>query len=222
MSRRRRVTHRASGGIDQGSTRRIEAITDGIFAIAMTLLAVDLGVPAQTPPTSAEALSHEAGPLAAFAISFVVLAVFWFGHRQQFERLALADHPLTWMNLAELGFVCLTPFTTTLLGHYPSQPPAELAYGANLTAIGVMHWLIWIYGTRPHLLLEPDTDRRVIRHSRIMSAIPAVGYGLATAAATVSTWLALVLFAIVPLPFVTGTYYRQLTRRGQARRAPRP
>ena len=55
------------------------------------------------------------------------------------RRLALADHPLTWMNLAELGSICLTPFTTSLLGNYPSQPPAELAYGANLTAIGVMH-----------------------------------------------------------------------------------
>jgi uncharacterized membrane protein len=61
--------------VDQGSTRRIEAITDGIFAIAMTLLVVDLGTPAQTPTTSVEALRHEAGPLAAFAVSFVVLAV---------------------------------------------------------------------------------------------------------------------------------------------------
>src|SRR5205814_18324 len=53
-----------------------------------------------------------------------------------------------------------------------------------------------------------------------MSAIPAVGYGFATAAATVANWLALLLFAIVPLPFVTGTYYRHVTRRNQTIRAP--
>jgi uncharacterized membrane protein len=202
-------------GIDRGSTRRVEAISDGIFAIAMTLLVVDLRVPAQAPSTSAEALRHEVGPLAAFVVSFVVLAVFWFGHRQQFERIAHADHPLTWMNLAELGFVCLTPFTTSLLGRYPSELPAELAYGANLTAIGLMHWLMWLYGTRPSLLLEPGTDRRMIRQSRVMSAIPAVGYGLATLGALLSPWVALVLFVLVPLPFITGTYYRRLTRRSR-------
>jgi uncharacterized membrane protein len=52
------------------------------------------------------------------------------------------------------------PFTTSLLGRFPSELPAELAYGANLTAIGLMHWLMWLYGTRPSLLLEPDPRSR--------------------------------------------------------------
>ena len=200
--------------IDRGSTGRIEALSDGIYAIAMTLLIISLHAP-DGSRNAAAALRHQGGPLLAFVISFVVLAVFWFGHRQQFERLTHADHSITWLCLLQLGLVCLTPFTASLLGRFLTSRLAGLVYGTDLTAIGLLHWLIWCYATGRGQLIDRELPKDYLAHSRRLSAIPAAGYALATLTAVIYPWIAIGLFALNPLPFVTGTYYRALTRRRQ-------
>lgn len=124
------------------SVERLAALSDGIFAVAMTLLVLDLHVPVAAAIHSEHdlwrALAALAPRLAMYLMSFLTLGIFWVGQQTQLNHLARSDRDLTWIHIAFLFAVTITPFSTMLLAEYPHYRAALLAYWFNILLLGVV------------------------------------------------------------------------------------
>jgi uncharacterized membrane protein len=123
------------------SKHRIEALTDGIYAVAMTLLVIELKLPpASTLVDQGDFLNAAAALIPKFRswiISFYVLGIFWFSHNRQFHYLRAVDGKLVWLNLLYLSFVSLLPFSSALAGEYSRMLFSQVIYSLNMTLLAV-------------------------------------------------------------------------------------
>lgn len=145
---------------------RLEALTDGIFAVTMTLLVLDLKMPdvAGATPRQAVARLVELLPhLDDYVISFVVLCVFWLAHLRVMRRIEAVDASFMWLNLAFLLFTTFVPPLTAFIGHNSEQPVAAVAYGCNLILILLCEALMWRRAAH-HLIQDPDIDGDALWH----------------------------------------------------------
>ena len=129
---------------------RILFFSDAVFAIAITVLAIDLHVPAGVTVQSGHEL-HDAFPgIVSFAISFVVIGLFWLAHHSNFRFVTAFDRPLMLLNLLFLGTIAFLPFPTAVLGaSSTSQAPAVIFYAACVSATGLVEVAAWLWATRP-------------------------------------------------------------------------
>ena len=146
------------------TTRRIEALADGIFAIAMTLLVLSLTLPdmLETRLSLSQLLADQWTKFFNYALSFVLLAIFWMVHHQQFHVIRRTDRIHVWINIGILMFVALMPFSTDVAGDYSGETLAELVFGANIMILGLLFLLNWWYACRHHRLVDHDLDRETI------------------------------------------------------------
>ncbi|MDD1719748.1 MAG: TMEM175 family protein [Methanoregulaceae archaeon] len=188
------------------SKNRIETLTDGIFAIAMTLLVLGVIVPHQSPPpTIIEFLIKSVPELIEYAIGFLALAVIWVLHHQQFHYIRFIDRPILWLNILALLFVGLMPFSTSLADVYAENRLAEIIIGLNLLTIGIIFYLQWVHAARNRCLMSPDITDRVVRSERrrnlVIPGIALVGTMLALfgfGPGIIVYFLIPVIFAIFP------------------------
>lgn len=130
---------------------RIEALSDGIFAIAMTLLVLELHVP-ELPHNASNvvvvpALLKLLPKLGTYAVSFISLGVYWVAHHHMYHVIRRSDRTLLWLNILFFMCVSLLPFSASVLNAFPMTQIAPLIFGANLTAIGWIIYLQWIYAS---------------------------------------------------------------------------
>lgn len=147
------------------STNRIEALTDGIFAIAMTLLVLTLDLPQTGGVTAAklhDLLISQYDKFFNYALSFVLLAVFWIIHHRQFHHIKRTDHNLLWINIFTLMFVALMPFSTSLIGDFGNDWMADLFFNLNMFMLGLLFSLTWIYAAWGRRLISEDLEQREI------------------------------------------------------------
>jgi len=145
---------------------RLEALTDGIFAVTMTLLVLDLRFPEHPTQSLWDELIDLLPRIDNYIISFVVLAVFWLGHLRMLHRMREADHRFAWLNLAFLLFTTLVPPLTSLLGNNPQLPRAAILYGFNLILIlgcEALAWRLVCTKLRNESLQDPEATWRTIR-----------------------------------------------------------
>jgi uncharacterized membrane protein len=154
------------------SVERIAALSDGIFAVAMTLLVLDLKVPVAESIHSEHdlrgALLALAPRLLMFAMSVLTLGIFWVGQQTQLNNLERSDRSLSWIHLAFLGVVSLVPFSTALLAEFTRYRTALVIYWLNILLLGVILYLSWTCAVEKQLL-KPDLTREV--HSAIQNRI---------------------------------------------------
>ncbi len=159
----RQRTHPAA---TQG-TGRLEAFTDGVFAIAATLLVLDLTTHAFGEITSdAEMWAALAGMWELFfnfALSFVLLCMLWMVHVQQFEHVARIDRVLTWLNNARLLFIVLVPFATGLTTEYSEWMAGRLLMPVTFFMAILFSWLQWMWAVRHRETLLPDISEQDAR-----------------------------------------------------------
>lgn len=118
---------------------RVLALSDGVFAIIITLLVLEVHVPELTQGQSLnQALAELRPSLTAFVISFVLAGIQWVGHRDLFALIRRTDRGLVWLNILFLLPLCLLPFGAGLLGRYDQEPVALRIYGLLLVVIAVM------------------------------------------------------------------------------------
>ena len=130
------------------SVHRSEALTDGIYAVAMTLLVIELKLPEHATTGGADdladALVHLLPKILAWVISFFVLAFFWFGNHRAFGHVRRADGRLVTLNIAQLAFVSLMPFSCALIGEHAFGGHVAIIElcGRSMLAIGgkTAHW----------------------------------------------------------------------------------
>jgi uncharacterized membrane protein len=147
------------------SVERLAALSDGIFGVAMTLLLLELHVPAKELIHSEgdlrSALARLAPQLLVYLMSFLTLGIFWVGQQTQLNHLARSERHLTWIHLAFLFIVTIMPFSTRLLIEFINYRTALLAYWANIFLLGAMLYLSWARATRVGLV-KSDTSPKVV------------------------------------------------------------
>src|SRR2546430_15786788 len=125
---------------------RLLTLADGIFAISMTILVLDLRLP-DTPADLAARLNAILGRFAAFAVSFVVLGVFWFAHHQTFHFVVRVNRTLVWLSILFFLGVALIPVVASVLGANYDNPIALTLYGSVIGLLTVVGYVIWWYLT---------------------------------------------------------------------------
>jgi uncharacterized membrane protein len=120
---------------------RMEALSDGIFAFAMTLLAVDI-----KPPESFQQLHGVWPQVLSFVVSFVNLGLYWVAHNNEAKEVERTWRGMLWINLLFLMFVVLVPFSTALVSKHYAPPGAIRIYACNLIAVGLALEFLWVYG----------------------------------------------------------------------------
>lgn len=161
------------------STGRIEALSDGVFAIVLTLMVFQIRVPDLTDTQAANELwfrlHHQWPEFYSYAISFIVVGTFWVGHHNLFHLVKRSTRVLLWLNLMILMFVAFVPYSVALAGRYPDIRWVEIIYGVHLMIIGGLNYAQWQYVTRWHRLVEDDVDDALIRDvNRRILLTPAV------------------------------------------------
>jgi len=158
------------------TTKRIETLVDGIFAISMTLLVLNLEIPQFTGlVTNAviwNALVDLWPKMFTYGLSFVLLAVFWRVNHQQFYLIKKSDTPLLWINIIWLMFIALVPFSTSLVGEYGEFEISELFFQINFLLIGILFNLNWRYAASRGILDKSVTPERIERVKRINLVLP--------------------------------------------------
>ncbi len=144
------------------SLERLAALSDGIFAVAMTLLVLDLHVPVgdiiQSEQALWTALVALAPRLLTYFMSFLTLGIFWVGQQTQLNHFERSNRDLSWIHLIFLFAVTLMPFSTGLLADYITFRLALVIYWLNLLFLGIMLFVSWRYAQRADLLKEDVTD----------------------------------------------------------------
>jgi len=199
---------------------RVLALTDGVFAIIITLLVLDIHVPELSAHEKLGTAIADVRPsFISFVIAFIVAAMQWVGHRDLFTLIRYTDRSIIWLNLLTLFAVCLLPFGSALLSHYYQDPLALRMFGLILIGTSVARTVIWAYATRrPELVHEP-LDRASIRSGLTLSVFPVAVYLIAFAVAGVSPQASLAVYASGPvLYFIAITLLHWLAPRGSAER----
>lgn len=167
------------------SVERLAALSDGIFAVAMTLLVLDLRVPAAEAVHSEHdlwrALVVFSPRLAIYLMTFLTSGIFWVGQQTQLNYLARSDRNLTWIHIAFLFAVSVTPFSTTLLAEYAHYRVAMLVYWFNILWLGAVLYGSWGYATRNTLLKDDvpdDVSTAVCRRILVAQFLYAIGASL--------------------------------------------
>jgi TMEM175 potassium channel family protein len=194
----------ARGRYPRGSEEfsRVLAFSDGLFAIAMTLLVVGITVPTLTDTDSvgelADALNDDLASFVSFFISFAVLGRYWIAHHAFFARLAAVDLGLIGLNLAYLLFIAFLPFPTGLLGNYFENPLSVVVYALSVAIVSGMEVVLYRHAYRRGLLAR-SMPAEVYRYEVHASLSPVVFFLLSVPVAFASTGVAVALwFGAVP------------------------
>lgn len=195
-----------SGGL---STRRIEAFSDGVFAIVITLLILDIKVPDKIPEamvaTQLLQKLFELWPkFLSYVISFWVIGVLWVTHHNAFHYIKRSDQVLLWLNILFLMCVAFIPFPTALIGQYGQQQIAVAMYGANLLVTRLVFQLLWWYATSGHRLVDSNLDPRfvskVTRRILTPALVDLLAIGISFFSIPISILLYILILVLYSLP----------------------
>jgi len=189
------------------SIERLAALSDGVFAVAMTLLALPRHPPPAPPPPGARAGGGAPAPLAprllVYLMSFLTLGIFWVGQQTQLNQFERADRDLSWMHLTFLFLVSLMPFSTALMAEFFHYRTAMVLYWFNIFLLGIVLLVSWRLALRHGLVVEAmragtaAIERRII----VAQALYALGAALCVFSTSWSLGVIIVLqlnYALAP------------------------
>jgi uncharacterized membrane protein len=204
------------------SVERIQTLSDGVFAVAMTLLVLDLRVPAGIRYSDGhlwQALQHLGTTFAAYLLSFTMLGTFWLAQHTLLSLCARGNRTLTWLQLGFLFVVTLLPFSASLLAEFAALRLAVVAYWSNVLLLGVFLALTCRYLPRGGLIDPGHLDRLSLFRRRI--AVAQTGYAAAALLCVANTYVSVAALAVVELCFIVSPRVPPLGRR-RRRRGARP
>jgi uncharacterized membrane protein len=199
---------------------RLAALSDGVFAVAMTLLVLDLHPPAVAAIHSErelwQALVAVLPRLLMFVMSFMTLGIFWVGQQTQLNHLEESDRSLSWIHIGFLFGVSILPFATTLLAEFPAYKVALVAYWLNILFLGTMLYVSWVCAVSSHLVkkdIPEELSRSIKRRILIAQALYAFGALLCV----VNTYWSIAVFVVVQLNYALAPHLpRRRAKRASA------
>ena len=197
------------------SLERLAALSDGIFAVAMTLLVLDLHIPSAAQVHGERELLFALAALGpqwvAYGMSFLTLGIFWAGQQTQLNHIGEGTRDLTWIHLGFLFAITLLPFSTRLLAEFITYRGALLIYWLNILAPGVMLYWSWKYATRAGLIKDDTPDE--VRASICKRVVTAQSlYAAGAALCVINTWVSIAAIVLVQLNFALAPAWRRRTR----------
>jgi len=185
-------------------TLRLEAFSDGVFAIAITLLIIEIGVPhVDSERSLTHALLHLWPSYFGYAVSFLTIGIMWANHHYMFKDIQRVDHTLLVLNLLLLMGIAFVPFPTAVVAQYVHaghhQTEAALTYGCTFVVIAVFFNALWLYASRGMRLIDEHVSVSRVR-SRTRRYLPGpLLYAIGLPFAFVSAWITLGLYAALAL-----------------------
>jgi len=191
--------------------QRIEALSDGVFAIALTLLVLDIRVPIRENVVYEKDLAIAFGKLTpkllTYFLSFMTLGIFWTAHSSQFYFIEKSDRNFNWINLSFLLFVTLTPFTTAFLSEYINFRFAVGVYWLNLFLLGIMLGRILNYADKHNYFKSNIPGKNEIKKAMIRRGIVAQSlYALGALLCFINTYLSIAALTIIQLFFALALF----------------
>jgi uncharacterized membrane protein len=187
------------------SLERITALSDGIFAIAMTLLVLEIHVPEVAPnPTEGDlwAALMTLGPhLLTYLMSFLTMGIFWVGQQAQLNLLQRSNRNLTWLHLIFLLAVTVMPFSTSLLAEFIKLRLALVVYWLNILLLGVMLFCTWLYAKHAKLVKE-EVPEEVDRATRRRIVVAQLLYAIGALLCLISTYVSIIVIVLIQLNYV--------------------
>lgn len=189
------------------SKSRVEAFSDGIFAIIITLLVLEIKVPHIENHTSAGALTEALIALlpkfTSWIISFFTIAVIWVNHHRIFKQIKTLDNGIFWWNAFLLLWSSFIPFPTAVLGDYPENQTSFVLYGIVMALMALSFSLMRIYMLRNNGIIDEYVDMSAFRKGTMLSLLfgPAM-YLLGIAAGFVHPYLAFAVYLGIPVYFI--------------------
>jgi uncharacterized membrane protein len=201
--------------IPSATTQRLEAFSDGVIAIAITLLVLNIKVPNARSGQLLDSLANQWPSYVAFVLSFVVIGIMWVSHHSMFERIAQVDRGLLFVNLTLLLGIAFLPFPTSLLANYVQDGGSDAhiaaaVYSATMALIGVAFVELWRHLIRHPNLLVKGIEPSLLRRSLKRSLVSPIVYGLSIGLAFISAAACFVVYALVAIYFAWGPSSRIL------------
>jgi uncharacterized membrane protein len=188
----------------KSDTGRVEAFSDGVLAVAITLLVLDLKVPHVGEGSLWDALLNQWPAYAAYLTSFLIIGIMWANHHSIFRQIRFVDRPLMLLNLLLLVAIVAIPFGASLVSEYLTEPGrngniAMATYSAISLFVAISYGLIWGYALWHPDLLEPSVD---VAHSRKVFprfAGGAIFYAVLVIVSLVNAYVALAVIFLMAL-----------------------
>ena len=177
--------------------QRLEAFSDGVYAIVITLLILEIRVPEVDPAALGPALVQLLSQVLTYILSFFIVGLYWHAHHQVSVQIKQINSMFIWINLVWLLFVSVIPFPTALLGRYPLQPLPLAIYGFNLVLVNVTGFFILYYlKNHPELCIVPISSEGLRAQVPVYVIVNTL-YAIAIAAAWFFPWLSYGIYILV-------------------------
>jgi uncharacterized membrane protein len=192
------------------SPGRLETFADGIFAIAATLLIIDVGIPSGGEGSLGHELLDIWPQYLAYAISFVTIGIMWVNHHRLVRQIERIDERFLFLNLGLLACIAFVPFPTRIVAEFVRGDDglaAALLYGVTLTVTAVFFNAVWLYASRGNRLLHPDVDPKEV-NGITRSYLPGVPmYASATLVAFASPQASALLFGVIAAFYMVSSSF---------------
>lgn len=195
------------------SKARLETLTDGVFAIAITILALTIA-----QPTNYQRLAHELGErwpsLAAYAVSFAIIGIMWLNHHTILNHLERVDRPFFYLNLLLLMTIVFIPYATGVLGEALRRAEgartAAALYSATMAVDGYAWAAVWLYASHERRLLYPSFPEEQRRTTSLLFTAGTVPYTVSIAVAFVSPYVCLAFHAVIAVYYALDPISRRI------------
>ena len=188
---------------------RLENFSDGVFAIAVTLLILNVHIPTSEYKGNHQlnkALINMLPHLLTFAFSFLVIGLFWVSHHRIFSFVRILDSTLLWLNILYLLFIAVIPLAAALLSENPMFPTAILLYTITLLVVALMHFVLLEYILRKKTLKHEALTKDIYKSAQQTAIVGPICYIIAAAACFISVYISLgfIVGAMVFYIFFSG------------------
>jgi len=191
------------------SPERLRTLADGVFAIVMTLLVLELSVPVVKGLSSNSELLHKLAEMwpefLIYGLSFLILGVFWVIHHSVYGDVQRYDTTLVWLNIVFLMFVSLIPFSTALVGKNGFITVTAVIYGINMLFLFNLGWATWTFITGKRKLVGEDYDPKIIKGGKLMGLVYTLIMVPAIGIAFINPTVSFIVYALFVLAFIFFT-----------------
>lgn len=180
---------------------RMEAFSDGIFAIAITILILEIKIPNVEPDKLFDAFVSQGHKLFAYVLSFIIIGMYWIAHHYMIHLIKNIDRNSLWLNTLNLMFICFLPYPTGLLGEYPDSQFAVFLYASSLSCVNITGTLFWFYSASLNEN-KASISKGYRNYVAILHLSPMVLYVFAMLLSLIKIELSYFVFILVPLFFI--------------------
>lgn len=206
----KRVSPNLSRSTDYVNLERLTFLVDGVFAITLTLLVLELRPPETGTSNLAQSLLGMLPRLYIYFIAFYSIANHWVVHQRMFRHITTCDTTMLWLTILGLLFITLIPASTAIVGRFPAEKLAAACFSVNSFLQAMIGWIFWAYVARHQRQFAVDSDPRLLEITSQVWLIITIGWLVSILLGFVSVYLAYVSWILLPnLVAIWGSQRRQ-------------